>query len=31
MAEMKHYKLVKHYHIGTELTCTEEMLMACNA
>lgn len=30
MAEMKLYELVSHYHIGTELTCTEAVLMTCN-
>lgn len=30
MSEMKLYELVNKYHIGTELTCAEAMLMACN-
>lgn len=30
MSEMKLYELVNKYHIDTELTCAEAMLMACN-
>lgn len=30
MGNMRLYDLVNHYHIGTDLTCAEAMLMACD-
>ena len=30
MGTMKLYDLVNHYHVGTDLTCAEAMLLACN-
>ena len=30
MGTMKLYNLVNHYHVGTDLTCAEAMLLACN-
>lgn len=30
MENTKLYDLVNHYHIGTDLTCAEAMLMACD-